>query len=67
MLEEVIHPFQKRHIASRRSREVGNTLFEQFTATERVTQAVGSQLKRFYQASLEGVGKRGNVMMEVFE
>jgi hypothetical protein len=34
MPEEVIHPFLKKHTASRRSNGIRNTLFEQFAAEE---------------------------------
>lgn len=46
MLAEAFHPFRKRHTALRRSNRIGNKLFEQVTAEERVTQAAGGNLKR---------------------
>ena len=68
ILEEAFHPFRKRHTASRRSKGIGNTLFEQVTEEERVAQTTGSNLKRISRGlSIRGVGEGKNVMMEVFE
>ena len=59
MLEEVFHPFLKRHTASLRSNGIGNNLFKRVTAEKWATQAADGNRKRFSRGlSLEG-SKRG--------
>ena len=44
-----------------------NMLFERFTVEKWMTQAFGSKLTCITPATLEGIGKKRNVKMEVFE
>jgi hypothetical protein len=61
MLAEAIHPFRKKHTASLRSNGIGNKLFEQVTAEERVVQTTGSNLKRISRDFSSKVLERGRM------